>query len=104
MGPEGIPGAPLPPGGPLGAPQYQGAPQMLPPDPGMDPAAAGDPDAMGMGGGGTSNSAFRTFELRYEQSYNIVFSIRNNRVVRIYIFGDPDFFNKENREKLRTKY
>jgi len=104
--PEAMPGAPLPPGGPLGGPQYQGNPQMLPPAPGVgDPGAAGAPDDMGAaGGGGTANSAFRTFELRYEQSYNIVFSIRNNRVVRIYIFGDPDFFNKDTREKLRTKY
>jgi hypothetical protein len=45
------------------------------------------------GGGGINNSAYRTFELRYEQSYNVVFTIRNNRVARIYIFGDPDFFN-----------
>jgi len=53
---------------------------------------------------GGANGAYRTFELRYEQSYNIVFSIQNNRVTRIYIFGDPDFFNERRRELLRTKY
>lgn len=94
------------PGAPQGDPLFQGNAQMLPPAPGMPGAGApGAPPSETMaGGGGASNSAFRTFELRYEQSYNIVFSIRNNRVVRIYIFGDPDFFNKENRENLRTKY
>lgn len=94
-------------GGAPGAPQFQGNAQMLPPAPGAGaPGIPGAPGEAGAaaGGGGTSNSAFRTFELRYEQSYNVVFSIRNNRVVRIYIFGDPDFFNKENREKLRAKY
>lgn len=99
-GAPGMPGAPA------------GAPGALPPAPGVGGPAAPAPQAGVPGqapeattaGGGAANSAFRTFELRYEQSYNIVFSIRDNRVVRIYIFGDPDFFNKINREKLRTKY
>ena len=52
----------------------------------------------------TGNAGFRTFELRYEQSYNVVFTIRDNRVVRIYIFGDPDFFNERRRQLLRIKY
>lgn len=65
----------------------------------------GQQEAAGAGtSGGASNAAFRTFELRYEQSYNVVFTIRNNRVVRIYIFGDPDFFNQQRREALRTSY
>lgn len=54
--------------------------------------------------GGADTAAFRTFEVRYEQSYNIVFTIRNNRVVRIYIFGDPDFFNERRRNLLRSQY
>ena len=62
----------------------------------------------GEGGGGgagvAGNAGFRTFELRYEQSYNVVFTIRDNRVVRIYIFGDPDFFNMQRRRALRTSY
>ena len=53
---------------------------------------------------GGANIAFRTFEVRYEQSYNVVFSIVNLRVVRIYIFGDPDFFNAQRRKQLREKY
>lgn len=52
----------------------------------------------------TVNATWRTFDLRYEQSYNVVFTIRNNRVVRIYIFGDPDFYNAQRRNLLRTKY
>ena len=65
--------------------------------------------AGGAAGGGqnslsNANGVFRTFELRYEQSYNIVFTVRNNRVVRIYIFGDPDFFNAQRRNSLRTRY
>lgn len=56
------------------------------------------------GGGGSTNSAYRTFDLRYEQSYNVVFTIRNNRVVRVYIFGDPDFFNAQRRNLLRARY
>lgn len=58
----------------------------------------------GQGGGVAGNAGFRTFELRYEQSYNVVFTIRDNRVVRIYIFGDPDFFNAQRRRALRTLY
>ena len=53
---------------------------------------------------GTNNNAYRTFELRYEQSYNVVFTIRNNRVARIYIFGDPDFFNELRRRQFRVAY
>jgi uncharacterized membrane protein YgcG len=52
----------------------------------------------------TVNATWRTFDLRYEQSYNVVFTIRNNRVIRIYIFGDPDFYNAQRRNQLRTKY
>lgn len=74
---------------------------------GIGGAGAGGAGA-GAGAGQTSssnaNGVFRTFELRYEQSYNIVFTVRNNRVVRIYIFGDPDFFNLQRRNILRTKY
>lgn len=85
-------------------------------DAGADPGGAGapglpeQPGAAGAGEagagttGGASNTAFRTFEVRYEQSYNVVFTIRNNRVVRIYIFGDPDFFNEQRRQALRTGY
>ena len=50
------------------------------------------------------NATYRTFDLRYDQSYNAVFTIRNNRVVRMYIFGDPDFFNAQRRNALRTRY
>ncbi len=68
--------------------------------------AAADGGAAGgaAAGGGATNSAYRTYDLRYEQSYNVVFTIRNNRVVRIYIFGDPDFFNAQRRNQIRTKY
>lgn len=52
----------------------------------------------------TGNNAYRTFELRYEQSYNVVFTIRDNRVVRIYIFGDPDFFTERRRQQFRIAY
>ncbi|MBW3635927.1 MAG: hypothetical protein KY445_05595 [Armatimonadetes bacterium] len=70
---------------------------------------AGGEGAAGAEGGITAdaagtNGAFRTFDLRYEQSYNVVFTIRNNRVVRVYIFGDPDFFNAQRRYQLRTRY
>jgi hypothetical protein len=73
---------------------------------GAGAAPPAQPAAGAQAGGaaaGASNSAFRTFEVRYEQSYNVVFTIRNNRVVRIYIFGNPDFFSR-NRAALRTKY
>ncbi len=69
---------------------------------------AGGAAAGGDAGGGAAapadNAAFRTYDLRYEQSYNVVFTIRNNRVVRIYIFGDPDFFNAQRRNTLRRAY
>ena len=66
--------------------------------------AGGAGTAAPAGGGGSTNSAYRTFDLRYEQSYNVVFTIRNNRVVRVYIFGDPDFFNAQRRNLLRARY
>ncbi len=68
--------------------------------------AGGDAAAAGAAAGATApiHAAYRPYELRYEQSYNVVFPIRNNRVVRIYIFGDPDFFNLQRRQLLRTKY
>jgi hypothetical protein len=81
---------------------------------GVQTAAAPAADAGGAAAGGAAgagaaavqagNGAFRTFELRYEQSYNVVFTIRYNRVVRIYIFGDPDFFNEQRRRALRVAY
>lgn len=80
----GSAGAPAAPGGIVGGAAEGGA-------------AAGGPAA-------GSNAAYRTYDLRYEQSYNVVFTIRNNRVVRIYIFGDPDFFNAQRRRDLRGKY
>jgi hypothetical protein len=67
-------------------------------------AGGGGAAAAAATGGGAANAAVRTFEVRYEQSYNVVFTIRNNRVVRIYIFGDPDFFNRNRRGLLRTEY
>ncbi|HEX8552310.1 MAG TPA: hypothetical protein VF681_12240 [Abditibacteriaceae bacterium] len=79
-----------------------GTTAMLPPG-----GAGGGGGAGGAGAGPNGilvNGAFRTMELRYEQSYNIVFTIRNNRVVRIYIFGDPDFFNDARRQQLRRAY
>lgn len=66
--------------------------------------AAGGAGAAAGGAAVPDNAAYRTYDLRYEQSYNVVFTIRNNRVVRIYIFGDPDFFNAQRRQILRTRY
>ena len=72
---------------------------------GAAPGGAPGADAGGGAAGGTvDNAAYRTYDLRYEQSYNVVFTIRNNRVVRIYIFGDPDFFNQQRRNTLRRQY
>lgn len=77
--------------------------------PGGDPRSSGGGGGAAEGGGGgaaaaVSNGAFRTYDLRYDQTYNTVFTIRNNRVVRMYIFGDPDFFNAQRRNSLRTRY
>ena len=90
------------PGAEAGAPA--GAPGAGAPGLPAQPGAAGAGEAGAGTSGGASNTAFRTFEVRYEQSYNVVFTIRNNRVVRIYIFGDPDFFNEQRRQALRTGY
>ena len=68
------------------------------------PGAEGGAASAAGGAGVVGNAGFRTFELRYEQSYNVVFTLRDNRVVRIYIFGDPDFFNLQRRKALRTQY
>jgi len=71
-------------------------------------APTGAGAAGGAGGGAATaapdNGAFRTYDLRYDQTYNTVFTIRNNRVVRMYIFGDPDFFTDKRRNSLRTRY
>jgi hypothetical protein len=72
--------------------------------PGAPVGGGAEGAAAGAAAGGAGNVAFRTFELRYEQSYNVVFTIRNNRVVRIYIFGDPDFFSKVRRDQMRKNY
>jgi len=71
------------------------------------PAPTGAGGAGGAAGAATAppdNGAYRTYDLRYDQTYNTVFTIRNNRVVRIYIFGDPDFFTDARRNSLRTRY
>lgn len=69
------------------------------------PGAGGGPGAgAAASGGGVTNVANRIFEVRYEQSYNVVFTISYNRVVRIYIFGDPDYFNAIRRQRLRSQY
>jgi hypothetical protein len=95
-----------PPGGQGGPPPgYGGAPGGA--SGGPPGSQGGPPGADGAGGAGAAqamNNAYRTFELRYEQSYNVVFTIRNNRVVRIYIFGDPDFFNDRRRRLFRASY
>ncbi len=65
-------------------------------------AGAGGPGAIAAGV--PTNGAFRTYDLRYDQTYNTVFTVRNNRVVRIVIFGDPDFFTDARRNSLRTRY
>jgi hypothetical protein len=95
----GVGGAGGAPGGAEGGPPpgFGGPPPGAGGPPGADGAAGG---AAGAGG----NGVFRTFEVRYEQSYNVVFTIRNNRVARIYIFGDPDFFNERRRQQFRTAY
>ncbi len=80
-----------------------GAPPTIGSQGGGPEGGAGGAGGAG-GGGGAGNNAFRTFEVRYEQSYNVVFTIRNNRVARIYIFGDPDFFNDRRRQQFRTAY
>lgn len=72
------------------------------PAPGGAPGAEAPGAAAGAAAAG--NNVYRTFEVRYEQSYNVVFTLRNNRVVRMYIFGDPDFFNERRRQNLRGNY
>ncbi|MDF2441181.1 MAG: hypothetical protein JWN98_2165 [Abditibacteriota bacterium] len=84
-----------------------GAPGGAPPgSSGGSSGSSGGPEgeAGGAGAAAVGNNAYRTFEVRYEQSYNVVFTIRNNRVVRIYIFGDPDFFNDRRRRQFRVAY
>jgi hypothetical protein len=98
-GAGGAGGAPGAPGGfPGGPPPGAGGP------PGGFPVALLELKARREAAGAGGNGVFRTFEVRYEQSYNIVFTIRNNRVARIYIFGDPDFFNERRRQQFRTAY
>ena len=75
-GAEGAPGAGA--GAAGGAAGSSGA--------GTTPGAEGG--AGGAGGAGVAgNAGFRTFEFRYEQSYNVVFTIRDNRVVKFAHFA-----------------
>ncbi len=67
-------------------------------------SGAGGAAGSGGAGSGATNNINRIFEVRYEQSYNIVFTVSYNRVVRIYIFGDPDYFTEARRNRLRTQY
>ncbi len=64
----------------------------------------GAPGVGGAGAAGAGPTGYRTFQLRYDESYNIIFTIRNNRVIRIYIWGDPDYFTDEQRSAMRTRY
>lgn len=67
-------------------------------------AGGGGGGAQGTTGTSGTNNVHRIFEVRYEQSYNIVFTVAYNRVIRMYIFGDPDYFNAARRQNLRTSY
>jgi hypothetical protein len=70
---------------------------------GAFPGGAGGPGFGGAAGGG-GPAGYRTFQLRYDESYNVIFTIRNNRVVRIYIWGDPDYFTDSERYNLRSRF
>lgn len=71
---------------------------------GGEDGGGGGAGAQGAGGTSGTNNVHRIFEVRYEQSYNIVFTVAYNRVIRMYIFGDPDYFNSARRQNLRTSY
>lgn len=49
-----------------------------------------------------TNTLSRTFQMRYHDTYNVIFDIRDNSVVRIFIFGDPDHFNLQRRKDYRS--
>lgn len=98
MGGVGMGGGP----GMPGIPGMGGGPGM-----GLSGGAGEEGGAPGVGGAGAAGAGpagYRTFQLRYDESYNIIFTIRNNRVIRIYIWGDPDYFTEDQRGTMRTRY
>lgn len=93
-----------------GGPSMPGIPGRGGAMPGMGAGAGMGGEGIPGGGAGVGGAAgagptgYRTFQLRYDESYNIIFTIRNNRVIRIYIWGDPDYFTDEQRSTMRTRY
>jgi len=54
--------------------------------------------------GTVTNELRRTFIFYYHDSYNVMFTLRDHKVVRINIFGDPDHFNPERKVYYRTNF
>ncbi len=60
--------------------------------------------AVGGGTAGIGGTAFTTYQLDYRDTYNVMFTIRNNQVVRIFIWGDPDYFTDRQRKIMRVAF
>lgn len=50
-----------------------------------------------------TNELRRSYLYKYHDSYNVIFTIQDDRVVRINIWGDPDYFTPQKRIQLRAE-
>jgi len=50
-----------------------------------------------------TNELRRSYLFKYHDSYNVIFTIQDNKVVRINIWGDPDYFTPERRQQIREE-
>lgn len=99
-GPGGMTGGPMGGGGPGGGGGGGGGPSLS--------FSGGGGGGAGLSGSvsfqGVTNQLRRTYIFYYHDSYNVIFTLRDNKVVRINIFGDPDHFNRARREYYRNNY
>jgi hypothetical protein len=50
-----------------------------------------------------TNELMRSYLYRYQDSYNVIFTVQENKVVRINIWGDPDYFTPPRKAQLRAE-
>jgi len=50
-----------------------------------------------------TNELRRSYLFKYHDSYNVIFTIQDNKVVRINIWGDPDYFTKDRKLQIREE-
>ncbi|PIU64797.1 MAG: hypothetical protein COS85_11285 [Armatimonadetes bacterium CG07_land_8_20_14_0_80_59_28] len=50
-----------------------------------------------------TNELRRSYLFKYHDSYNVIFTIQDNKVVRINIWGDPDYFTPDRKLQIKQE-